>query len=404
MYLIVIVFLQYREYIKYFIIFWRIYGWIMNKTIFLATAVFATLIFGDGHAYAGTKVWGLSNIQKVSSKSSAPYTVYIGSYTSQKNAQQVQSKFQAKGYSAKVQRERNLYIVSVGPLATLQELHQLSSMAHKFPSAKILGNGHPVPAAHPNKKPLVQIPQSTGFKDEAQNHIKCKDCALEHNHWFAQLQGGVVFPLSESNMVVNNGSNFPPPANVDAYSVDQSNQGTIALTVGERMAIQSSFINHYTLSGRLQYVFPTDVGDTIMQYSLPQFLNYSYNWKLSTLALTADTKLNLFNFSKFSPYVNGGLGVSSNQARSFNETAFLGVTSRVSPAFSNHTLTQFTYHVGAGLDYLFTPNWILSAGYEFESFGDFASGNGKSTWSGESLRLGTYQTNTLLFGVTYLVD
>mgnify|MGYP002137375818 CR=1 FL=1 len=97
------------------------------------------------------------------------------------------------------------------------------------------------------------------------------------------------------------------------------------------------------------------------------------------------------------------MGVSFNEARAFNEMAFPGVTARITPAFSNHTLTQFTYHVGAGLDILFTSNWLLSVGYEFESFGDFSSGNGKSTWSGEHLQLDSYQANTVLLGITYLI-
>lgn len=385
----------------------------MAKKFFLTASLIAALNFGGCLAYAGTAIWGFSNIPKVNNKSSAPYTVYIGSYSSQKNARIMQSKLHVKGYNAKIKRKKKLYIVYIGPFKTLQALHQLASNTppdHSITRAKYQKFNStettPLKSKHHNKEQVKQISQSTQyrFRDETKDKIKCKDCSLEYNHWFVQLQGGVVFPLSQSNILVDNGSNFPPPANVDVYSVNQSNQGTIALTVGDRIATQSSLINHYTLSGRLQYVFSANVGDTIMQYSLPEFLNYSYDWKLSTLALTADTKLNLFNFSKFSPYVNGGLGVSFNEARSFDETALPGITPRVSPAYANHTLTQFTYHVGAGLDFLFMPNWLFSAGYEFESFGDFSSGKGQYTWAGESLRLDSYQTNALLFGVTYLIN
>ncbi|KTD11736.1 Sporulation related domain protein [Legionella gratiana] len=385
----------------------------MTKNIFLTTSILAILHFGSGQTYAGTNIWGLGNVPQVNSKSSAPYTVYVGSYVNKTNALKAQSKLQAKGYNAQIKRKKNLYVVYVGPFNTLQEVHQLAASTPNHPQATRIKNTKfnsidtsSPKTAYPNKKQIEQISQSNqyDFKDRTKKKIKCKDCQLERDHWFVQLQGGIVFPLNENNILVDNGSNFPSPANVDAYSVKQSNQGTIALTVGDRITTHSSFINHYTLSGRLQYVFPTDVGNTIMQYSLPEFLNYNYDWKLSTLALTADTKLNLFHFSTFSPYVNGGLGVSFNEARSFNETALPGVTARISPAYSDHTLTQFTYHVGAGIDFSFIPNWLLSAGYEFESFGDFSSGKGQSTWSGESLRLGSYQANTLLFGVTYLIN
>lgn len=242
------------------------------------------------------------------------------------------------------------------------------------------------------------------FKSVTKRDKPCKDCQLDHHQWFVQLQGGAIFPLNHGQILVANGADFPAPENVDIYSTHQSTQGTIALTVGNRIATQSSLINHYTLSGRFQYQFSANVGNTITEYSSPEFLNYNYNWKLAVLALTADTKLNLFNFSKFSPYVNGGLGVSFNQAQSYTETALPDVTARISPAYANHTLTQFTYHVGAGLDFSCTQNWLLSAGYEFESWGHFASGRGKSTWSGESLQSGTYQGNTVLVGITYLME
>lgn len=385
----------------------------MTKNFFLTTSLVAALNLGGGLTFAGTTIWGLSNVPKVNSKSSAPYTVYMGSYASQKNARKMQSKLQAKGYNAQIKRKKNLYVVYVGPFKTLQAVHQFASNTHNHPQTT--GIKHTKSSSidtastkfvHHNKKQVEQIPPAAqnDLKNGAYNEIRCKDCQLEHNQWFVQLQGGAIFPLNLGTILVSNGSNFPAPENVDRYSTNQSSQGTIALTIGNRIATQSSLINHYTLSGRLQYVFEGNVGNSIMQYSLPEFLNYSYDWKLSTLALTADTKLNLFNFSKFSPYVNGGLGVSFNEARAFNETAFPGITPRVSPAYTNHTLTQFTYHVGAGLDFSFAPNWLFSAGYEFESFGDFSSGNGQSTWAEESLGLGSYQANTLLFGVTYLMN
>lgn len=225
----------------------------------------------------------------------------------------------------------------------------------------------------------------------------------ELNNWFIQLQGAALFPLSNKALLIDNGSNAAAPENTDAYSVKNESHGSIALTVGNRIPVQSSWINHYTLSSRLQYVLPVHPGDTIMQYNRPEFLNYSYNWKLSSLAWTLDSKVNLLHSSQFSPYVNGGLGLAFNRARSYYETAFAGITARYSPAYENNNLTQFTYHLGFGLDYFLTPNWILSAGYEFESLGSFATGRGQSTWSSEALRLKSYQANTVLIGITSLL-
>lgn len=381
----------------------------MNKPIFLTGCILAVSIYGQ--AWAGTNVWGLSNINKTNSKSSAPYTVYIGSYINLKNAQKMKSELKAKGYDAKIKMKKNSYVVFIGPLANRQALHRLAVDSYAGPKLKTV---HPIKLSHAAVHPARMTPQpqnipfvanarpQQSFNSGIKTDKRCKDCSLDQNKWFVQLQGGAIFPLNHGQILVANGSDFPAPENVDIYATQQSTQGTIALTVGKQIVTQSSLIKHYTLSGRLQYKFLANVGNTIMEYSAPEFLNYNYNWKLAALALTADSKVNLFSFSNFSPYVNGGLGVSFNQAQSYKETALPDVTARISPAYANHTLTQFTYHVGAGVDFSCTQNWLLSAGYEFESFGHFASGKGKSTWSGESLPWGSYQGNTVLLGITYL--
>ncbi|WP_028387738.1 SPOR domain-containing protein [Legionella fairfieldensis] len=376
----------------------------MNKPIFLTGYLLGAFIFLNGYIHAGTNVWGLSNIHKVNSKSPAPYTVYIGAYVNYNNAQRMKLTLDAKGYKARIKRKRNLYLVYIGPITTLRVLHKLTTHTHNRSQVMVFKPTKPHHDKITTSVHSKQVEQIQSTAQHFKNDSRCKDCRLDGSKWFVQLQGGVFFPLMDRQILIDNGADVPAPGNVDIYSVKQSNPGTIALTVGHRMTTQLSTIDHYTFSGRLQYVLPANVGKTIMQYSIPEFLNYNYNWKLSALALTADTKLNLFNFSNFLPYINGGLGVSFNQARSYRETALPEVTPRVSPAYANHTLTHFTYHVGAGLDFFYARHWLLSVGYEFESLGDFSSGKGQSTWFPESLYLGTYQANTLLFSVTYLID
>ena len=352
----------------------------MNKSTFLSGCFFAVLCSVNEQSFAKTNIWGLDNIHKISAESTAPYTVYISAFISHKNALGMKSKLEARGYNAKIKRENKHYIVYIGPFASLNALQSQSNVTHSV----LRSNQH-------------------NLKNKNEGSNQCKDCQLDQSHWFVQAQGGVGFPQSTDQILVDNGSNFTPPANVDFYSVDPSDQGSVALTIGKQFATQS-FIHHYTVSGRVHYLIPANVGNTIMQYSRLENLNYNYNWKLSTLALTADTKVNVFNFSRWLPYVNGGLGISLNKARGYSETALSDVTARVSPAYANHASSQFTYHVGAGLDYLYNQNWRLSAGYEFESFGAFSSGSGQTTWSGKSLSIGRYQTNSILLGITYLVN
>ena len=222
--------------------------------------------------------------------------------------------------------------------------------------------------------------------------------------WFVQLQGGADLASHQDSLSINNHSNFPAPQNVDVYSLKSAHNGTVALTLGKQFSDALPWISHYTISGRIQYIAPSSVGNTITLYSMPAFLNYNYNWNLSSLAVTADTKLSLLNSAKYAPYVNLGFGVSFNDTESYSETALAGVTPRVSPGFANHTTTQFTYHLGAGLDFNYNASWRLSGGYEFESLGNFASGQGQTTWSADALHLNNHYTHMVLFGITYFIN
>lgn len=130
----------------------------------------------------------------------------MGSYKNHKNAQKMKSELQAKGYSAKIKTKRNLYVVYIGPFTTLQALHQLANDTHNH--SQVIGVEHTKSSQgsgatfthqskYLNSKKFEQIPQSTqyGFQDKIKNDSKCKDCQLEDNNWFVQLQGGVVFPF-----------------------------------------------------------------------------------------------------------------------------------------------------------------------------------------------------------------
>ena len=105
-----------------------------------------------------------------------------------------------------------------------------------------------------------------------------------------------------------------------------------------------------------------------------------------------------------SPYLGLGLGVASNSTTTYTESPLSGVTPRVSPAFAARTNNNFTYNVGAGLDYKISYRSILSLGYEFQNLGRIQSDYGASTWSTDLLNLGTYTSNAVLLNFCYLFD
>lgn len=223
--------------------------------------------------------------------------------------------------------------------------------------------------------------------------------------WYVSADIGAAWSDANGSMTVNNGSNFPPPANVDLYSIASGDaRALLGISAGYRWQRNEQTLPSYSLALRYQHLFTQPIKGTIDQYSLPQFNNYSYSWGIEADVISLYSKIDLMNYKNLMPYVDVGLGVSFNQSTTYQETAFVNVTPRISPAFVSHTRAQFAYNVGAGLDYQIRPQVIVSLGYEYQSFGRVSSGSGQTTWSGTYLNLGNSATNTLLFGATYLFD
>ena len=227
---------------------------------------------------------------------------------------------------------------------------------------------------------------------------------LADGNWFIGVGAGGLYSNLPSSTTVHNGSAFPAPHDVDLYTT--KNQGKIVTEVsaGHRWTTSSHLIPAYSLGVLWQYGFNSNMGNTITQYSEPEFLNYNYNWNAQSNLLLASGKLNVFQYKRFSPFINGGIGASFNLANDYSETALANVTPRVSPDFRSNTASQFAYQLGAGFDLQLTPQILASLGYNYQNLGQVASGYGVSTWSSEKLNLGSSSQNEFLISVHYLFD
>lgn len=224
-------------------------------------------------------------------------------------------------------------------------------------------------------------------------------------NWFISIGAGVQFPEFNPSITVNNNSGFPHPYNEDIYSTIQNSKAVIGAEGGRRWERDSRWLNAYSLGLFYQYFFATNAGRTVMQYSLPEFTNYNVSWNLSSNLLLATAKLNLFeSVSKVSPFINGGMGVAFNHSSDYAEFALSGVTPRVSPGFANNTTSQFAYALGVGIDYQIRPPLVVSLGYNYQNLGKFSSGAGMGSWIGQSLHLGTYQSNNVFVAISYILE
>ena len=221
---------------------------------------------------------------------------------------------------------------------------------------------------------------------------------------FVSIEGSAIWPDLSHGITVNNGSPYPAPYNVDQLSIHNDTGSAFGLLAGYKWHRQSTQLPGFSLALRYQRVFAKNINGTITQYSMPEFTNYNYAWKLRSNYVSAFSKLDLYQFGPLTPFVDLGLGVAVSRSSNFSETALPGVTPRYSPAFGNHNQSNFAYNVGAGLEYSVTPNLAVSLRYDYLNLGAISSGNGVTTWSAERLNLGKYKANTATLGLTYYFD
>ena len=219
-------------------------------------------------------------------------------------------------------------------------------------------------------------------------------------NWFVTLGAGEQYPQWNNPIRVN--TDLAAPYNKDYYSTQNKNKPVLALSLGRRWKREDFWLPAYSFGVFWQYFYRTNLGHNIAVHSPPAVTNYSYNWQLTSNLLLASAKLNLFQYGTLSPYVNGGIGSSFNRTSGYTERALPGVTARVSPAFPKFSTSEFSYHVGVGLDLQVMPQLIASLGYIYQDLGPTSSGPGKGIWSNQSLNPGSYRSNEILISLSYL--
>ncbi|KTD34720.1 hypothetical protein Lmor_1253 [Legionella moravica] len=237
---------------------------------------------------------------------------------------------------------------------------------------------------------------------------------MTHNHWssftgqgswFASVGAGLTKPSIPAGFWINNGSDFDPPFNMDVYSAKWSDPYIVSAMLGRMWQRPSLFIPGYALGLRYQHFFAKDITGLVMQYSLPEFINYEYNLGVRINTLSVYTKLDLVKLGRVLPYLTGGIGLSSNHSEIYEEKPLPGIVPRDNPSFAARTKSQFTYDLGLGVDVVINPQVILSLGYAYQYFGKFNTGYGqRAEWTSQRLDLGKLTANTVRLELTYLFD
>ncbi len=225
-----------------------------------------------------------------------------------------------------------------------------------------------------------------------------------NDNWFLGASIGAAWPSLENHTTVANGSPQPKPYDYDYYTVKHSSATKDwSFYLGYRwLRDQAKWIPQYRVALRYQSLSTFRVSGTIEQYSLPDFVNYTYHANVYSNALTLFGKLDIYDFHSFEPYVSFGFGQANNQFSTYAEKPYPDIIARDNPAFHNRRSTNFTYDVGAGLDYIINKKVSVSLGYEYTNLGGIRSSAGTGpNWYGTALSLGNLSSNALLFTVFY---
>lgn len=95
--------------------------------------------------------------------------------------------------------------------------------------------------------------------------------------------------------------------------------------------------------------------------------SYSYSYKIQSQQLLVEGRFYWIDKPLWQPFVTLGLGTAFNKVSNYstNISPFLAFT----PEFSNHSQTNFTYALGAGIDIPINTLFNLGIGYRFTDLG-----------------------------------
>lgn len=338
----------------------------------MTSALKAMMLLGfiyNAYGHANT-VYGVENLTKLRQFTQEPTYVQMGSFTKARAAENYQERLRAITTAPVVIRfSSNKYQVMVGPFNNDTALRAFAKNYYK---------------QHPGQS--IQTSQ-------------------DMPSWFINAQAGGQQMNFRSSTTVNNGLGLPSPYSQDIYTVNSPEMtGLLGFQAGHRWSLSSEWLSAFSLGAKYQYFLASHVNGEVIQYSLPQFTNYTYQWQAASNLILANAKLNFVNYRGFSPYVNAGVGAVFNINEVYSEMPLAGVTPRLSPDYGANAGAQCAYILGVGLDYQLTRQFILSAEYQYSHLGNLSSGSGSDAWSSQSLNFGLNQSNAFLFGLTYLFD
>lgn len=201
--------------------------------------------------------------------------------------------------------------------------------------------------------------------------------------------------------------NFPS----DRYNSPKADQALMGfLSGGYVWSRQTDWLPFTSLGLEYSYDIPTRVKGVIEEFSMPEQANFNYKYKIAHHNLLLVGKVDLYRWLNWMPYISGGVGLSWNRFNGYGEQAISKLPSpKPNSAFTNKAEANFSYSLGAGLDYIFNRNLWGGLGYRYDHFGWGRTGDTNAKFATQFVEKfaaknlkNTLRAHTIIFSLRYL--
>ena len=217
--------------------------------------------------------------------------------------------------------------------------------------------------------------------------------------WFMDVGLGWVFNQKLGSSYL---ANVDLPS--DKYNSPKVDQVPMYfLSGGYLWSRQTEWLPFSSLGLEYSYYMPATVKGVIEEFADPEQANFKYKYKVAHHNLRLIGKADLYRWQNWMPYVSAGAGISWNRFSGYSQEIISeGESTRPDLGFSNKTKLNFSYSVGAGMDYIFTRNIWGGLGYRYDHFGWGKTGdNHNEEFADKSLK-NTSRAHTILLTIRYL--
>lgn len=193
---------------------------------------------------------------------------------------------------------------------------------------------------------------------------------------------------------------LPPWTSTYTASNNHQVNGLLGLSLGAFTAIKNNFNLGLGLSA--YYHSAISFQGDVWQFSLPEFDNFSYHYKVQSNRLMFTAKAFTTYKRLFHPYLMGEVGASFNRVYKYYERPYIVEAIPMTP-FANARKSSFAWDIGFGVDFELQPTTFLGIGYQFIDNGKAKLNPSPAQRSSETLGLNNFNIHQLLLQLTVLL-